>query len=129
MIGGEKTLEQEVLSQQDPTIIELQQEEILKKYWMDGSIYLIKMRRYLIIFLVLAFGQTIQAQVRENLLMERFNMNAFNPAYVGSEGREVSFTTRSSWQGVSGLLLLCPLLSCIYIQIADNHQFKFKYVH
>ena len=69
---------------------------------MDGSIYLIKMRRYLIIFLVLAFGQTIQAQVRENLLMERFNMNAFNPAYVGSEGREVSFTTRSSWQGIAG---------------------------
>lgn len=32
--------------------------------------------------------------------MERFNMNAFNPAYVGSEGREVSFTTRSAWQGV-----------------------------
>jgi len=34
--------------------------------------------------------------------MERFNMNAFNPAFVGSEGREVSFTTRSSWQGVAG---------------------------
>ena len=33
--------------------------------------------------------------------MERFNMNAFNPAYVGSEGREVSFTTRSAWQGVA----------------------------
>jgi type IX secretion system PorP/SprF family membrane protein len=32
--------------------------------------------------------------------MERFNMNAFNPAYVGSEGREVSFTTRSAWIGV-----------------------------
>lgn len=40
------------------------------------------------------------SQVQENLLMERFNMNAFNPAYVGSEGREVSFTTRSTWQGV-----------------------------
>ena len=40
------------------------------------------------------------AQVNENMLMERFNMNAFNPAYVGSEGREISFTTRSSWQGV-----------------------------
>lgn len=33
--------------------------------------------------------------------MERFNMNAFNPAYVGSEGREVSFTTRSAWQAVA----------------------------
>ena len=69
---------------------------------MVGSIYLIKMRRYLIIFLVLVFGQTLQAQVQENLLMERFNMNAFNPAFVGSEGREVSFTTRSSWQGIAG---------------------------
>ena len=45
-------------------------------------------------------GCITQAQVQENLLMERFNMNAFNPAYVGSEGREVSFTTRSTWQGV-----------------------------
>ena len=26
------------------------------------------------------------AQVQENFLMERFFMNAFNPAYVGSEG-------------------------------------------
>ena len=47
-------------------------------------------------------GCITQAQVQENLIMERFNMNAFNPAYVGSEGREVSFTTRSSWQGVVG---------------------------
>ena len=45
-------------------------------------------------------GCITQAQVQENLIMERFNMNAFNPAYVGSEGREVSFTTRSTWQGV-----------------------------
>ena len=34
--------------------------------------------------------------------MERFNMNAFNPAYAGTEGRVLSFTTRSTWQGVSG---------------------------
>ena len=45
---------------------------------------------------------SINAQVNENLLMERFNMNAFNPAYAGSEGRVLSFTTRSTWQGVSG---------------------------
>ncbi|MDB4227247.1 PorP/SprF family type IX secretion system membrane protein [Flavobacteriaceae bacterium] len=56
----------------------------------------------LILILFVVLGYTGQAQVQENLLMERFNMNAFNPAYVGSEGREVSFTTRSSWQGVSG---------------------------
>ncbi|GIS21680.1 MAG: hypothetical protein CM15mP122_1860 [Bacteroidota bacterium] len=41
------------------------------------------------------------SQVNENLLMERFNMNAFNPAFVGSEGRQVSFTSRSYWQGIA----------------------------
>lgn len=60
------------------------------------------MRKQLITTLLIAVGFYSQAQVQENLLMERFNMNAFNPAYVGSEGREVSFTTRSSWQGVVG---------------------------
>jgi type IX secretion system PorP/SprF family membrane protein len=55
---------------------------------------------YLILFLVLT--TSINAQRNENLLMERFNMNAFNPAYAGSEGRVLSFTTRSTWQGVSG---------------------------
>ena len=40
-------------------------------------------------------------QVQENMIMDRFNMNAFNPAYVGSEGREVSFTSRSAWKGIS----------------------------
>ena len=60
------------------------------------------MRGYLLTIVLLIFGYIAQAQVQENMLMERFNMNAFNPAFVGSEGREVSFTTRSSWQGVSG---------------------------
>lgn len=57
------------------------------------------------ITLVILFALTANrslAQVNENLLMERFNMNAFNPAYAGSEGRVLSFTTRSTWQGVSG---------------------------
>jgi hypothetical protein len=67
---------------------------------MAGFIYLIKMKKYLVILIFI--GYTGKAQVQENLLMERFNMNAFNPAYVGSEGREVSFTTRSAWQGVEG---------------------------
>ena len=43
------------------------------------------MRGYLLTIVLLIFGYTTQAQVQENLLMERFNMNAFNPAYVGSE--------------------------------------------
>ena len=59
------------------------------------------MKKQFITTLLLAVGFYSQAQVQENLLMERFNMNAFNPAYVGSEGREVSFTTRSAWQGVA----------------------------
>jgi type IX secretion system PorP/SprF family membrane protein len=63
---------------------------------------MLNIKRPLISVLFIFIGYTSQAQVQENLLMERFNMNAFNPAYVGSEGREVSFTTRSSWQGVSG---------------------------
>ena len=58
------------------------------------------MVKYYISIALILLGYTLQAQVQENLLMERFNMNAFNPAYVGSEGREVSFTTRSAWQGV-----------------------------
>ena len=33
--------------------------------------------------------------------MERFNMNAFNPAFVGAEGREISFTSRSIWFGIA----------------------------
>ena len=57
---------------------------------------------YLFLVVLIFSGYIIQAQVQENMLMERFNMNAFNPAYVGSEGREVSFTTRSFWQGIAG---------------------------
>ena len=60
-----------------------------------------KKRKLLYLFLFTIFINVCYAQVNENLLMERFNMNAFNPAYVGSEGREVSFTTRSAWQGVA----------------------------
>lgn len=55
----------------------------------------------LILIIILVFNASIYSQVSENLLMERFNMNAFNPAYAGSEGRVLSFTTRSTWQGVN----------------------------
>ena len=61
-----------------------------------------KKRKLFYIFLSTIFVNVCYAQVNENLLMERFNMNAFNPAYAGSEGRVLSFTTRSTWQGVSG---------------------------
>lgn len=35
------------------------------------------------------------------MLMERFFMNAFNPAYVGSEGKLISITTRTAWSGIT----------------------------
>ena len=54
----------------------------------------------LILMLTMFLGLFSRGQVKENMLMERFNMNAFNPAYVGSDGREVSFTTRSTWKVV-----------------------------
>ena len=63
---------------------------------------MIKKIKPLYIFLFTIFINVSFAQVNENLLMERFNMNAFNPAYAGTEGRVLSFTTRSTWQGVSG---------------------------
>ncbi len=55
-------------------------------------------------FLLLVFIGVVNSngQLNENMIAERFNMNAFNPAYVGSEGKEVFFSTRSSWQGVTG---------------------------
>ena len=58
------------------------------------------MKNYLIsVWFLLSFFSF--SQVQENLLMERFNMNAFNPAFVGTEGREVAFTSRSTWIGVA----------------------------
>ena len=48
------------------------------------------------VFSVVAFGQT-----QENLMMERFFMNALNPAYVGSEGKSIAIVTRTAWSGVT----------------------------
>lgn len=41
------------------------------------------------------------AQVQENLLLERNYMNAFNPAFVGSEGKEFGLVNRSNWENIS----------------------------
>ena len=41
----------------------------------------------LVLLIIVFYSFNLGAQVNENLLMERFNMNAFNPAYAGSEGR------------------------------------------
>jgi len=54
------------------------------------------------LLIVLLGTISLKGQLNENMIAERFNMNAFNPAYVGSEGKEVFFSTRSSWQGVTG---------------------------
>ena len=68
------------------------------------------------LIIILVFNASIYSQVSENLLMERFNMNAFNPAYAGSEGRVLSFTTRSTWQGVND----APKMN--YFYFSGNHK-------
>ena len=54
------------------------------------------------LFIIFLGSMSLKGQLNENMIAERFNMNAFNPAYVWSEGRQVFFSTRSSWQGVTG---------------------------
>ena len=54
------------------------------------------------LFIIFLGSASVKGQLNENMIAERFNMNAFNPAYVGSEGKQVFFSTRSSWQGVTG---------------------------
>ena len=54
-----------------------------------------------ILFYLLFISINLLSQVQENMIMDRFNMNEFNPAYVGSEGREVSFTSSSARKGIS----------------------------
>ena len=76
------------------------------------------MKRLTILFF-LTFIAT-NAQVQENFLMERFFMNAFNPAYVGSEGentdnglpakRSLAVITRTTWSGISE----APRINYIY---------------
>jgi type IX secretion system PorP/SprF family membrane protein len=74
---------------------------------------------HLVLFILLS--SLSLAQVNENLLMERFNMNAFNPAFSGSEGRVLSFTTRSTWQGVSG----APKMNYFYYSGKPNKNLAF----
>ena len=58
------------------------------------------MRAKQVILLLFISYNTI-AQVQENLLLERNYMNAFNPAFVGSEGKEFGFVNRSNWENIS----------------------------
>ncbi len=54
---------------------------------------------YLLIGIFLVTANSTQAQVQENTILDRFNRNVFNPAYVGSEGKVIAFNTRSTWKG------------------------------
>ena len=58
------------------------------------------MKKIILAFFIL-LNLNVFAQIQENMLMERFFMNAFNPAYVGSEGKLISVTTRTAWSGIA----------------------------
>lgn len=59
------------------------------------------MKNYYITLALFLLSTTAFSQTQENLLMERFFMNAFNPAYVGSEGKSIAIITRTTWSGVT----------------------------
>ena len=59
------------------------------------------MKHNVLTFLFLTFTAVAFSQTQENLLMERFFMNAFNPAYVGSEGKSIAIVTRTTWSGIA----------------------------
>ena len=73
------------------------------------------MRSLFFLKVLLVFSLT-NAQVNENMLLERFNMNAFNPAFTGVEGRGLSFTNRNTNSGVAG----APKLNYLYYN--GNHK-------
>jgi len=73
------------------------------------------MKKLFFLKVLLAFSLT-HAQVNENMLLERFNMNAFNPAFAGVEGRGLSFTNRNTNSGVAG----APKLNYFYYN--GNHK-------
>lgn len=73
------------------------------------------MRSLFFLKVLLVFSLT-NAQVNENMLLERFNMNAFNPAFTGVDGRGISFTNRNTNSGVAG----APKLNYFYYN--GNHK-------
>jgi len=72
------------------------------------------------IFSLLFLGNVF-GQVDENLLMERFFMNAFNSAYVGSEGKSIAIVTRTTWSGVAQ----APRLNYLYYSGAPKKNLSF----
>jgi type IX secretion system PorP/SprF family membrane protein len=59
------------------------------------------MKNYYITLALFLLSTTAFSQTQDNMLMERFFMNAFNPAYVGSEGKSIAIVTRTTWSGVT----------------------------
>lgn len=66
-----------------------------------GIYFQLNIKKYkLLLFCVLLMSSLGFGQVQENMLMERFFMNAFNPAYTGIEGKSFAAITRKTMTGV-----------------------------
>ncbi|MCM4163043.1 MULTISPECIES: type IX secretion system membrane protein PorP/SprF [unclassified Arenibacter] len=61
-----------------------------------------KLYKHLFILFFLAYS-TIQAQQDPNSIFYRYNMNIYNPAFVGSsESSDITLGIRSQWAGIEG---------------------------
>ena len=78
------------------------------------------MKKIILAFFIL-LNLNVFAQIQENMLMERFFMNAFNPAYVGSEGKLISVTTRTAWSGIADT----PRTNYLYYSGAPKKNLSF----
>ena len=78
------------------------------------------MKKIILAFFILS-NLNVFAQIQENMLMERFFMNAFNPAYVGSEGKLISVTTRTAWSGIADT----PRTNYLYYSGAPKKNLSF----
>ncbi|MDA9244972.1 PorP/SprF family type IX secretion system membrane protein [Flavobacteriaceae bacterium] len=78
------------------------------------------MKKIVLTFFILLNLNTF-AQIQENMLMERFFMNAFNPAYVGSEGKTISVITRTAWSGIAD----SPQTNYLYYSGAPKKNLSF----
>ena len=78
------------------------------------------MKKIILAFFIL-LNLNVFAQIQENMLMERFFMNAFNPAYVGSEGKLISITTRTAWSGIADT----PRTNYLYYSGAPKKNLSF----
>ncbi|GAB1308424.1 type IX secretion system membrane protein PorP/SprF [Urechidicola sp. KH5] len=62
-----------------------------------------KQFRYIMVFAVLMISGTLFAQQEPTFTMYKYNMNIFNPGYVGASGyTELNMNIRSQWSNVDG---------------------------